>query len=126
MKTWDDWSDFDLSLAVAKINYPETASIWVGRVAVSFSDASAGGFDVRYFDINSWADMGPIIVDSGISLIKLIDGYQAISNSWDYIDITDRDGINDCCIGNEAAMYGHKNPLRAAAIAFLMMNGVNP
>jgi len=68
---------------------------------------------------NSW----PIIIENNISLIKLPDGYEAVVD-WDYIDLGSHDRINDVCIGdNDVTCHGHKNPLRAAMIVFLLMKG---
>lgn len=91
MKTWDDWSDADLSFSIK----------------VLLNDASIG--NVR-FDINNWSDMGPIIVDNGISI------YYNKRMYW----------LADTYVTHENVHAIDKSPLRAAAIVFLEMNGVKP
>lgn len=116
MKTWDDLSDLEISKNIGFI----VGSLPKGKTE-SFYEKKCPDY------CNNPADMWPIIVENGISLVKLKNGYQAVSSNWNYMDITSYDYINDYNIGgDEVHQYGDKNPLRAAAIVFLMMNGVKP
>lgn len=116
MKTWDDWSDSEISKRI-------------GIILNIVRKGKVGNYYARCCPdyCNSWADIGPIIDDNGISLIKVKDGYLAVSQNWDYIDLNGDSDIENYCIGlSDTSCYGHQNPLRASAIVFLMMNGVNP
>jgi hypothetical protein len=59
---------------------------------------------------NSWADMGPLMVEHSISLNKIEDEWEAHNGE------IDQGGL---VVANIYLM--HKNPLRAAAIVYLMM-----
>lgn len=62
---------------------------------------------------NSWADMGVIIERDGISLIKWVndeDGYEAVLVEYHGHEVVTGDLFSS-----------HKNPLRAAAIVYLLM-----
>lgn len=114
MKTWDDWSDFELSKAVAKI-VAHDGKVEVGNSVVHIHQYHNGVcIGWKTFDINSWADMGPVTEKHHISLMQPDED----DDRWNAIH---------WCDGGEC-MYDeyHKNPLRAAAIVFLMMNGVKP
>ena len=63
------------------------------------------GNTLENFDINNPADMWPIIVDNGISLLQQDNEEGWCAFRWD----------------DDNAECWHKNPLRAAAIVFLMM-----
>lgn len=67
---------------------------------------------------NSWADMGPIIAENRLHLNPNPEGWMAMG----YTETTLEDGT--ICLGNEISFDAR--PLRAAAIVYLMMNGVNP
>lgn len=117
MKTWDDWSDFDLSLAVAKIVAID-GLVEHNDKAVHIHDYHNGVcLWWKTFWINNPADMWPIMLENGIGLVaensKLIG---ATTSSQQYYEP----------YGDIIYSYDHVNPLRAAAIVFLMMNGVNP
>lgn len=89
MKTWDDWSDKEVSDSVAKIY--------------------SNSYLTRDY-CSSWADMGPLIVAEKIAL------YPNKREEW----------CADCYYKSIDIGHTHKNPLRAAAIVFLMMKGVKP
>lgn len=130
MKTWDDLSDFEINKTLFPFTkyFGECKDIMQkknpNRSAVMWGDG-ANWFE---FDgCNNPAHMWQIITENGISLIKLKVGYVAVSPNWDYIDLNGDSNIENCCIGLRGVVdYGHEKPLRAAAIVFLMMNGVNP
>ena len=113
MKTWDDLSDFEINKTIFPFtkDFGECKDIMQkknpNRSAVMWGDGA------RWFEFdgcNNPADMWPIIYNSGMS-IQAPDEY---FDEWH----TSKLGVN--------ISYCHKNPLRAAAIVFLMMNGVNP
>lgn len=109
MKTWDDWSDFEINKAVVCALGLKILSIWTVNPNVFITlGSSEASKKVDY--CNNPADMWPIIYNSGMS-IQAPDEY---FDEWH----TSKLGVN--------ISYCHKNPLRAAAIVFLMMNGVNP
>jgi len=66
-----------------------------------------------HFNINNWADMGPLIAISSITLQSpryyQVDYWSASG------DVSDGDGTCECFSSN------HTNPLRAAAIVYLLM-----
>ena len=119
MKTWDDWSDEDLSHAILIATHGEVINHFClsddetyvydcGVIGDSF-------YRVDLIDINNPADMWPIILENNIVITPCM-------------------GLN---IGDATCYSEHQNPvisefndnskaLRAAAIVFLMMNGVNP
>lgn len=109
MKTWDDWSDFDINLAVAKV-----LGFVVSKESHGHSDVEARGDDGyhAWFTIdycNNWADMGPIIDEKRINL----NAYDAPEQGW-------------TATSDTSFFVDSDNPLRAAAIVYLMMNGVKP
>ena len=125
MKTWDDWSDFDISKAVADSLNIDWHCKPDGKLNSSYSwvySDSYGKRDGNPIDLpdycNSWADMGPLMVEKNIGVWPLV-----------------RHGIDSWIakfFGSAADSFVTtfsfecKNPLRAAAIVFLMMNGVKP
>lgn len=115
MKTWDDWSDFDISLAVAKFVAID------GLVESNGKSVHIPEYHKRIclgwktFWVSNPADMWPIILENNIVITPCM-GFS---------------------IGDATGYSEHENPiisefndnskaLRAAAIVFLMMNGVNP
>lgn len=123
MKTWDDWSDLEIDAQVTMVVYNLHDWEYSDNMR-QFYHCGACGNETNNQPVinycNSWADMGPIIGDRKISL------------HWDW------EVMNECsAIGSTYVMrslglrqinheYTSKNPLRAAGIVFLMMNGVNP
>lgn len=108
-KSWDDWSDFEINKSIA--------SIVIG--GSNFTEGVEGC--VMCYSLSGWcianpnycnnpADMWPIIVDNSITINY--DTCQAHVSSY----------------FNEAIKISvsRNMVLRAAAIVFLMMNGVNP
>lgn len=116
MKTWDDWSDFDLSFKVASLIKLRLCNGQHYKPKVSFWNDD--GY-CTMFNINNPADIWPIISENGICLISPTKGRKSSlwSASWN------EDGGK---WSSGDIIFGDKNPLRAAAIVFLMMNGVNP
>jgi hypothetical protein len=66
------------------------------------------------FDINNPSDMMPLVFVAGISLVRVIDGYNANNG-----DLNGNGTIVDIDFA-----YEHLNPLRAAAIVYLLIKGV--
>lgn len=114
-KSWDDWSDFELSVAVAELISEDGAiDIRGGEVNIhQYHNELCVGW--RSFSVNNWADMGQLIVGNEICICKVGDNWMASnlkpSELGDYQVHT---------------FKYHKNPLRAATIVFLMMKGVKP
>lgn len=122
---YEEKTDLELSVMVALACEKEVHhGISTDRVVIGVSGGMHGNYDLVYFSINNPADMWPIILENGISLIKFKSGYQAVSEGWNYIDVSNHCDINDCCIGADQFDCGHENAFRAAAIVFLMMKGV--
>ena len=128
MKTWDDWSDEELSSEIMGVVHGEQVKHWClsdcGEYVYDCGPAGDQFYQVPVLNINNWSDMGPIVAESGVSLIKLGGDYIAVGGQWDYIDISEHDDAEDCCIGANVIRYAHKNPLRAAAVVFLELNGI--
>lgn len=118
MKTWDDWSDFEINKSLFHFtrDFGKCEDIMQknnpNRSAVMWGDG-ANWFEFN--GCNNPLDMWPIILENNIVITPCM-------------------GLN---IGDATCYSEHKNPvisefndnskaLRAAAIVFLMMNGVNP
>ena len=99
MKTWDDWSDFEINKAV-------------GFIVKSIKRGKVNSYYERWCPdyCNNPADMWPIIVNNKIGLQP--DPFK--NGNWFAFDI------------DELIMHENTNPLRSAAIVFLEMNGVKP
>ena len=108
MANYSEMTDFEIDVAVAKIihpgrkitNFAGEAVVWFGNLETRI---------VRY--CKSWADAGPIIEKSGISISKFNHGMWLASSDAYWVD------GDEWQIGGEA----NQNPLRAAMIVFLMM-----
>lgn len=109
MKTWNDWSNLDVNRRVAEV---------LGKKVVQHSMMFEGkvwvieGWDGGIYKIpdycNSWEEIGKIIVENGLSL----EPYNYQNKAWLASTAFSIDVFCD------------KSPLRAVAIVFLMMNGV--
>lgn len=119
-KSWDDWSDFEINKAVYE-NLgltPDDLDILVESMSIQLVEAmpfmskAYEGVCIYYGKdyCNNPADMWPIIVANDISI-------QAPNEYFDE--------WYSSKLGAKIS-YCHKNPLRAAAIVFLEMNGVKP
>lgn len=125
MKDYASMSDEKIAAMVAGLCTIEGVSINEDGVAVrSVVDDSPGSYsggDYIEFDFdpcNNPADAWPIIVQSGISLIKCTDG----SGCWSAEIITDIDEATDNLFQCQSSFdYQDANPLRAAMVVFLMM-----
>lgn len=135
MKTWGDWSDSEITIAVnsvtkkyhdVEIKKPGGDNDWIGDYAGTRVNREVvlgwkgEGADEEVFSIdycNSWLDMGPLIVENGIELSPLFRG------DWCASYIKKYTYEEDPVYGIQCA---HKSPLRAAAIVFLEVNGVKP
>ena len=102
--SYDEMSDFEINLAVAKKLglVVSTESHGHNAVEARGDDGYHAWFTIDY--CNNWADIGPIIVDNRITIAP----YQDESQGW--FATTDTSFFVDDI-----------NPLRAAAICFLMM-----
>lgn len=72
---------------------------------------------------SDWGRMGPLIEEKGITLIKHIQGYEATVN-WLYIDENNQYDTfcnNTTHTDDNWVTAHHTNPLRAAAICYLMI-----
>ena len=113
MKTWDDWSDFEINCSMAIAQgcdvvvelSPSSSSVYCGYEGLESTQAE------RDY-CNNPADIWPIIYNNEIQVTpsKSELSSAATFTNHGYVDKERYD----------------KNPLRAAAIVFLMMNGVNP
>lgn len=100
---FEQMSDFEINQQVGNVSGLATASEPVFKQVIRNSNG-------KEFDpCNSWADAGPIIQEHGIGLMpfKNLD-----AAAWDVSS-----GILS------AKKINHENPLRAAMIVFLMMQG---
>ena len=115
MRTWDDWSDFEVNKAVAERLGLVTggANDNYACVKVKKSEDYRAWYLVDY--CNSWNDIGPIIERNNITIACYDGEWSAFSGFRPWADTDIRDNETHC-----------KNIKRAAAIVFLIMNGVNP
>ncbi len=114
MSKFESMSDCQLSAEVAGRKFDDIlniSSVTKSTIEIIFVNGQR-----LLFTINSWADMGSIIEEHKINL-TYEGGFKHVweSNHIKHIDEYDVD-----CIGQNE----HKNPLRAAAITFLTMMGV--
>lgn len=124
MSKYDEKTDLELSAMVAKLIYDECIiygdNVFVRTEYDGDSVISIGGI----FSINNPADMWPIMFAKNISVIN-------IKNTTQWFACTDVEFENICMspdgsdsgISSMYAKHEHycTNPLRAAAILFLMM-----
>lgn len=118
MKTWDDWSDFDVNAFVTMHVYNLHDWEYSENMQQFFHCGVTGDetYTQNVIDYcNNWSYMGPLAINSNIVITPCM-------------------GSNN---GDATGYFEHKNPitidfcvndkaLRAAAIVFLMMNGVKP
>lgn len=128
MKTWDDWSDSDLSEAIAPyaVGGRRFNRRYKGTAVECFGSA---GTCIGTFDINNWADMGPLCFSYGISVINLkgtTQWFACTDVEFDNICLRPDGEDNGVSCFNAEHVYYQVKPTRAAAIVFLMMNGVRP
>lgn len=112
MNTWDDWGDEDINRAMTCIIY--NCHGWGltqnGNGYYHCGVDGSGYYLQEVIDFcNSPEEMWPIIIENRINLNAYNDPEQGWSSTTDTSFFVDSD-----------------NPLRAAAIVFLMMNGVKP
>ena len=111
MKTWDDWSDLEINQKVAEalsINFEVISGVVIASVKHGGSNVISISGAVDY--CNSWTDMGPIIDDNDITVGPCTSGRKMAASY--------RGGFNDI-------VFFDNKTCRAAAIVFLMMNGVS-
>lgn len=109
--TWDDWSDLQVTVKICEvygINFEIIQGVVICSVKHQGDNVISISGSVDY--CNNPADTWPIIVDN---------------NMWIQPDMVG-DGFWHCYDCEEIATAKDKNPLRAAAIVFLMMKGVKP
>ena len=125
MKDYASMSDFEINRAVGDIIF---GGLWRCRPGTSGNESDSwyyGNADTTFNPLsplpdycNNPADAYPIIVQSGISLIKCTVG----SGCWSAEIITDIDEADDNLFQCQSSFdYQDANPLRAAMIVFLMM-----
>lgn len=130
MKTWDDWSDFDISKAVAKVFLPcdyifdednekvllVSTNTYLGAHGEPYERGEAYG----EFNALSWSNIGPLAMGSNISITPPCNNRETEGVAT---------GIE---FGKNHVRHHHSffasndGATRAAAIVFLMMNGVTP
>ncbi|EFM18649.1 phage protein NinX family protein [Pantoea sp. aB] len=104
MSSYSAMTDFEIDAAVAAIIHPgRKITNFAGEAVVWFGNLET--LVVRY--CNSWADAGPIIQRKEINILF----------NWN------EDGIHGASAGFPHKDHEDKNPLRAAMIVFLMMQG---
>lgn len=118
--TWDDWSDLEVTVKICEvygINFEIIQGVVICSVKHKGDNVISISGSVDY--CNNPADMWPIIIKHGICLTSPTKGRKSVnwSASWN------EDG-GKWSSGDIA--FGDKNPLRAAAIVFLMIKGVKP
>ncbi|WP_241569173.1 phage protein NinX family protein [Rosenbergiella collisarenosi] len=114
---YQDMSDFEINKAVAiAIGYsPEMCEQgWEGSSKVGVEWENESGYPSRWFDYcNSWADTGPILEESGITIIMDHPSMPLATNN---------------CVGwysdeEKPLHHANENPRRAGLVVFLMMKG---
>lgn len=118
---YQEMSDFDINCAVARLIGDEVYSNNKGctkhkayRIGDRYRDVYSSGWSTDVFDpCNSWADAGPILEESGITIIMDNPSMPLATNN---------------CVGwysDEVKPLHHanENPRRAGLVVFLMMKG---
>ena len=126
MKTWDDWSDFEVNKAIANAlgvswhlkpnTYDNTNWVW------SANYDNDKGVELPCY-CNNPADMWPICLDNGISLINDKGYCHATTDPYETYEphgLSKSDGFHSYMVKDKSKL------MRAAAIVFLEMNGVKP
>lgn len=118
MSKYDEMSDFEINTAVAEhlpviIHENQSASLKVSSSGVLCNDI-VNQYELNF--CNNPNDAWPIIVESKITTIDLIDEHLAVAN-LEFLDSEHCDGV----IGDWTHEHRDKKPLRAAMIVFLMM-----
>lgn len=106
MTNWAEKSDFELSCAVLEKHKPEYSRRLILARGSTSKCWCRNYLDV--FDINNWADMGPVIEENFDKITKAT-GYEGEAN-WD-----DKIYMRDDC----GMSLGKISVLRAAAICYL-------
>lgn len=118
--SWDKVSDFEINKAMAELQGYSVKTMEAGgrELQVMQRVLSGGnlGSPFRLTDYcNSWEDMGQLISENKIDL-----KYQEISDDEWFAGVSsDDDNFYE-------HWWSNTNPLRAAAIVYLMMNNVKP
>ncbi len=117
MKDYSEMSDHEINKAVAKasgLNIQERSVFNVGRIPVVVKSFCGVEELISIPDYcNNPSDMWPLIVENGICITSPIKPREKWTASW-FVEGGNW-SIND-------ATFSEKNPLRAAAIVFLMLN----
>lgn len=114
-------SDFELSATILSgmnsnsVTFPTTTN--ESQAGTDVKSGFGGGFGSYYFDINNPSDMMHLVFESGISLSSpTLCGTDADAGEWQASAFYPQ--LNKLDIH----VY-HSNPLRAAAIVWLLMQG---
>lgn len=116
MRTWNDWSDYEINKKVGVLRRLKVASSYECIVTgACYLLTDTYGMIIPYNPCNSWNDAGVLMVDNAIRTVaengKLIG---ATTSSQQYYEP----------YGDVVYSHDNENPCRAVAIVFLMMNGV--
>lgn len=122
MKTWDDWSDWDINTELTTIIFSDMLSNLkiseTGRYFYYKTREGWGTQDVLDY-CNTPNDMWPLMIDSGIVVLP----YDTCER---YIAVSGATLNSDHNLCSDNIWYLDEKPLRAAAIVFLEINGVKP
>ena len=113
MNKYDEMSDFEINGSIAvRLGSNKCSKHCNASILISLKNAVVTDFGVKDY-CNNPADMWPIVFDNDISLISAggDKGYYA-NNGYLH---------HSGSIFDDTAEYYSENPLRAAAIVFLMM-----
>lgn len=98
-RTWNDWSDDELSSKMMTVKYGEQVEYWClsecGKYVYDCGPFGDQFYKADIIDINSWSDMGPLMVENGISITKISTGfvheYVAHTGYWHHGNFIDDD-----------------------------------
>ena len=122
MNKYEEMSEFDINKLVAeKLGRNVSSEQWMHlgdrdeNLVIIDTSSKSSRIVNRTFDTadycNRWSDMGPLIESSGISIVYMLE------DGWDSHALIDDDDRGY----DEKYNFTHKNPLRAAAITYLLM-----
>ena len=124
MKAWDDWSDDEISSKIMGVLHGDQVENWClsdcGKYVYDCGPTGDQFYKVDVFDINNWSDMGPLAMRSNISITPPCNNRETEGVAT---------GIE---FGKNYVRHHHsffasnEGATRAAAIVFLMLNGVSP
>ena len=121
---YEKMTDFEINkaVAIARGYAEENCDFgWAGKPDVGVEWSEEAGYPTKSFNYcNSWADAGPIIA---CKFIAMVPAYEFQDEREEKLMLTGRWGAESINEDAKSLVARDSNPLRAAMIVFLMMQG---